>query len=804
MRDYRALLRRNSLELLLVGVSAAALTLVAVSVWRVAGTPAPAVSRLLLAAGLVVLGNAPLLRLRFGSHGSSFTYGEAAVVLAIPLLPPAWLILVGAAGAVVTQLSGRIPARKAMFNAANFTVALAAAVGVVHLVDPVPPRGLTWGWQVVGLLLGMGTFAVLENTGVSAAIAFAQDRPLRTVVRRSLPVNALVAVVNLGIGLAVLLLARWDVHSLLLLPAFVAAVAGTYRGYLLAIQSRDTWQHLELAGKDLNRLEEDSLADAVLHHAQRLFDADWVELSLDAGGELPARRYRRGTTAAAEHAGATVVPLRSGDTDLGSLTVGFTGAVKFSARESQVLTNFANSVSAAVANARLYGDLRLEAARRAFEATHDPLTGLANRRLLLSSIEYAAAVLPPDRVCALLLVDVDHFKEINDTLGHAAGDVLLCRVGDRLLGGVGGEALVARLASDEFAVLLPAVEEHDIDAVALDLQGTLAEPVSLDGVRLSVEVSIGAAGVPLDGTDPGDLLRRSHVALTAAKQAGASFRRYRAEDDSSSLSRLELAAELRTALAAGELVVHFQPQLDIQHGRITGAEALLRWQHPVRGLLLPGDFIDIVEQSGLIRPVTLHVLDTAVAQVSAWTRRGDDMQVSVNLSPRSLLDRQLPEDVGQILRRHRVHPGSVILEITETSVMSELEIVEDVLAGLRALGVELAVDDFGTGYSSLALLQRIAVHEMKVDRSFVAGLLTSDSDAAIVRATVELAHSLNARAVAEGVESNELLSALRRLGCDRAQGFYVARPTPAASLDLTPRRAGASRIVQLPERPART
>jgi EAL domain-containing protein (putative c-di-GMP-specific phosphodiesterase class I) len=242
---------------------------------------------------------------------------------------------------------------------------------------------------------------------------------------------------------------------------------------------------------------------------------------------------------------------------------------------------------------------------------------------------------------------------------------------------------------------------------------------------------------------------------------------------------MEIVAQLRTAMDRNELVAHFQPQVDLTTGAVSGYEALIRWQHPKRGLLLPRDFVSVAEHSGLVRAFALHVLDRAIAECAAWQRDGANVSVAVNLSARNLLDQQLAADVDRVLRRHDLPASSLVLEITETTMMSELEVVEEVLGSLRRLGVRLSVDDFGTGYSSLALLQRVAVNEVKIDRSFVANMLSSSSDMAIVRATIELAHNLGLQVVAEGVESADLLQALADLGCDLAQGYHLGVPIPA-------------------------
>jgi EAL domain-containing protein (putative c-di-GMP-specific phosphodiesterase class I) len=323
--------------------------------------------------------------------------------------------------------------------------------------------------------------------------------------------------------------------------------------------------------------------------------------------------------------------------------------------------------------------------------------------------------------------------------------------------------------------------EH-ADAVAARLLDVLAQPVTFDGLRLSIEGSVGVACYPQDASSFDELLRRADVALYQAKMSRGSFSHYRVDRDESSLHRLALAAELRTALAEDQFVVHFQPQFDLTTARPVGAEALVRWQHPLRGLLAPAAFVSAAEHSGLVRDFTMMVLEKAVAECASWTGDGAAMTVAVNLSARNLLDSELSLDVGRVLLRHGLRPERLILEITETTMMSELDVVEEVLGALRTMGVQLSVDDFGTGYSSLAFLQRVAVNEVKIDRSFVAGMAGSDSDRALVRATVQLAHSLGARAVGEGVEDEVLAEELRALGCDFAQGYHLGRPMPADQL----------------------
>jgi diguanylate cyclase (GGDEF)-like protein len=534
------------------------------------------------------------------------------------------------------------------------------------------------------------------------------------------------------------------------------------------------------------------VAEAAVVRAAQMLKADVVQISIDGDGEgLAARTFAgdsSGLSADAEQDDTRltmyVAPLEGPRGRIGVLRIGFNGSVTLTKREQQVLKTFAHAVSTTLQNARLYAEMREHAQAKAFEAEHDSLTGLGNRALLhdRASMVLEAAALDGTQV-ALLIIDLDHFKEINDTLGHAAGDLYLQQVGQRITSALPHADAICRLGGDEYAVLLGGLYAADAaDTVAAGLLEVLAEPVTFDGLRLSIEGSVGVACYPEDASSFDELLQRADVALYQAKDSRGSFSHYRAERDVSSLQRLALAAELRSALVRDELVVHFQPQYDLQSGAICGAEALVRWQHPQRGLLQPGDFVAAVEHSGLIRDFTLAVLDKSVSECAAWARHGVHLNVAVNLSARNLLDRQLPLDVADVLTKHGLPGERLILEITETTMMSELDVVESVLGQLRGIGVQLSVDDFGTGYSSLAFLQRVQVNEVMIDRSFVVGVAGSDNDRALVRATVQLAHSLGARAVGEGVETREQLDALRLLGCDFAQGYHLARPMPAEAL----------------------
>jgi diguanylate cyclase len=425
--------------------------------------------------------------------------------------------------------------------------------------------------------------------------------------------------------------------------------------------------------------------------------------------------------------------------------------------------------------------LERELTRQAFT---DQLTGLPNRALLHDRTQQAIRLAARQGLtAALLLLDLNRFKEVNDTLGHHHGDLLLQQVAERLHGTLRDSDTVARLGGDEFAVLLPQITSlHEASAVADKLTATIEAPFTVGGLTLDVDASIGVAVYPEHATDANELLQRADVAMYAAKAIHAGYTVYDPALDQHNPRRLGLLGQLRRALVAGELVVHYQPKADIRSLRILGVEALVRWQHPEHGLLGPGEFVPLAETTGLIRPLTYHVLHAALRQCRAWLDAGRQLSVAVNLSTRCLLDLTLPDQVIGLLEDTAIAPGCLVLEITESAIMTDPTRALEILNRLHTLGVQLAIDDFGTGYSSMAYLKSLPVHELKVDRSFVRHLRDNQNDAVIVRSTVDLGHNLGLRVVAEGVEDEATLKELATLGCDSMQGYYLARPMPAAEL----------------------
>ena len=423
-------------------------------------------------------------------------------------------------------------------------------------------------------------------------------------------------------------------------------------------------------------------------------------------------------------------------------------------------------------------------------ARHDALTGLPNRVELARVLEPALERRRADgEHLAVLLIDLDGFKEINDTLGHRHGDVLLRQVADRLQEVVPPPGFVSRFGGDEFVLVLPSLRgAEEAEAVAARLIEVLREPVPVGHVALEVRASIGIALAPEHGLRPEDLVRRADAAMHRAKGRQAGWAVHDPESEPPSVQRLELATQLRHGIEHGELELHYQPKVELRTGRTTSVEALVRWRHPTQGLLAPAHFIELAEHTGLIRPLTDWVLDEAVAQARRWRAAGMPLSVGVNVSVRSIT-RELPGQLAALLAEEP-RPGDLLeLEITESTMASPVETLA-VLEAVDRLGIPLAVDDYGTGYSSLAYLKRLPVSTIKIDRSFVMTIPGDRNDRAIVHSTIDLARQLTMEVVAEGVETIEAMAALRALGCDYAQGFYISRPLPAGELERWLRQRG--------------
>jgi diguanylate cyclase (GGDEF)-like protein len=476
------------------------------------------------------------------------------------------------------------------------------------------------------------------------------------------------------------------------------------------------------------------------------------------------------------------VPLLSGDRMLGLVVTGSIGTPRtWSPSVRDAVRQVTLEGSLVVENAELRASEQRRLTQLATEAHADPLTGLANRRRFIEEVE-ATVYGAGDRSCALLMIDLDRFKEINDSFGHSIGDDLLCLVGPRLQQALRPGDLLARMGGDEFAVLLPDADAERAHEVGVALGTALRDAFVLDGMSLHVDASVGIALCPDHGRDRSLLLARADTAMYAAKRGRHGYEVWAPDGTPASRDRLETLEQLRSALDDEQLTTHYQPKLDLRSGRITGLEALVRWNHPTRGLLYPEVFLPLAEQAGLMRRLALRVLERSLRDLQGWRAQGHDLSVAVNLSVSNLQDVALPEQVSMLLDAFSVPAEALILEITEDVLMADAARSQQVMAGLRRLGVRLSVDDYGTGYSSLSYLRALPVDELKLDRSFVTHLTTDSRAAAIVRSTLQLSRDLGMSMVVEGVEDAAALTALRTWGCDVAQGYHIARPMPADSV----------------------
>jgi diguanylate cyclase len=420
------------------------------------------------------------------------------------------------------------------------------------------------------------------------------------------------------------------------------------------------------------------------------------------------------------------------------------------------------------------------AALERHNALHDTLTGLPNRTLLHQRLEAAVTLARgTQRTMAVLLMDLDRFKEINDTLGHHIGDRLLQQVAPRLRSVVRVPETVARLGGDEFAIVMPSADLDAATRLAQRLLQVIEQPFQVEQHHLGIGLSIGICLYPEHAEDSETLLRRADVAMYVAKRNASGYAVYDSKQDQYSLSRLKLQNELQGAIEGGKLAQHYQPYIGIEHRGLIAFEALARWDHPEYGLIPATDFILLAEQSGLIQSLTRWALNTAVANLAVWHRQGFNFQVSVNLSIKDLQSPGLPDMVSALLAEYHVTPDRLVLEITEGSVMTDEQRVVENIARLNRLGVMLLIDDFGTGYSSLARLRQLPIDAIKIDSSFVLGMFEDEHDAIIVRSTIDLARNMGKKVVAEGVADQDILDILEILHCDYAQGDFIAPPMPA-------------------------
>jgi diguanylate cyclase (GGDEF)-like protein len=767
---------------------------------------------------VVLIGSAEVIGLRFQVKRQIFQISltEIPLLLALAHLPPMTIVVTRLAAAVLAQLWQRTPAVKASFNVAVCTAGTALASLVVLTHQPLradQPRS----WFT--LFFAVTVLVLTSLVAVMGVITLVQGRISRADLVRTAVSCIVVAEINVVIGLVVLMVLHQTLWALVLLAGLAVVFVMAYRSYATFLRQHKSLSELyDLTQATGGGGRDGTVTDVLLGRVRELLRAEYATLWLPASNRHPevllsARADYRGLldtagtpdsirkramdsgrtiSAGAKLGGdhllselrehgtkdAIVVPLRSGDAVIGTLEVaGRLGDLAhFGPEDIPLLETIAAHAAVAVENSRLVERLR-------FDAEHDSLTGLPNRRRILNALDEAIKVQTPDDVVAVLIFDVARLRHVNDSLGHAAGDKLLAEVGRRLRDLAPPAALIGRVGGNEFGLTVRTANADAAVALAVNVRESLRAPMAFGGVTLDVDCAVGVAIHPDHGADSATLLQRADVAMHAAKVRHSAAQLFCASLESASARRVGLAGDLRRALDVGELQVYFQPKVGLRDRRLVGVECLARWNHPVHGPVAPEDFVAVAEHTGQLGRLTELVLREALRRAREWEDAGRELPVSVNLSSRTLLDPAFPTQVAELLREYGVQPARLTLEITEGGVVPDPDGPLAILHALRGLGVRLSVDDFGTRSSSLGYLRRLPVQEVKIDLRFVQGMTTDSGDLAVVRTVVDLARHFGLSVVAEGVESELTLGLLEEVGCDVGQGFLFSRPLPYERLN---------------------
>ncbi|MBV9660029.1 MAG: EAL domain-containing protein [Acidimicrobiales bacterium] len=780
------------------------------------------------------------MEMRFPHEGQSLRLDLLSVPVAVGAVftPPGGLLLAVTLSIAFTSLLRRDPPERATFNVVNHLAGAALARLVLAATlggaSPVGPRA------VVAVALTCLTFELVTDLAVIGAVTTSAGWPGLTYLRGVaghflliLPLSAVMAVITVTVTYV-------ETWGMALMAAAAVALGLWYRSANQAWARYANLQQLYGFTVRLSELSDtDDIITVTLQESRRVLHVEHVELRLpddlggircvlEADGSL-GREFGRPSALEAEIAAGhrpllvprnqqrrmpagydlrdlMAVPVNLGDCGTAVMIVANFEVEDetFDTEDLRFFEAFAASLGTALTSSQRLDRLRLEVAAREHQALHDSLTGLANRTLFGQWVAAALEQRQSHENVAIMLMDLDGFKDINDTLGHHTGDAILKEVGGRVLGVIGPHRRAARLGGDEFAFVLPTNggEEEALE-VAHAILGAVSHPVAVDGLMLELRASLGVAIAPHHGLDPASLLRRADVAMYAAKTSRRGVVAYDHEIDQHAKRRLILATELRRAMGANQLELWYQPVADMRTGDIVSLEALLRWRHNVHGSISPNEFIPVAEQSGLIEPLTWWVTASALHELAWWRREGYELGMAVNISARSLLDPEIVVRLGQMLADAGTPASQLTLEITESLMMADPDRAERVLQSLAGLGVRIAIDDFGTGYSSLSRLTRLPVHTVKVDRSFVASMHNDDGDEAIVRATIELARNLGHQVIAEGVERQRTWDRLVQLGCDQVQGHLLAPAMPSdvcrrwVKAHQSPRMASISELRQV-------
>lgn len=761
--------------------------------------------------GLILAANAAVLVFEVRRQGFILSIVEIPYLLGLFFLPPLTLIFVRVLAAIVAHMRRKTPPVKLWFNVASVAAGTALAAAIVvdaDSLDASEPR--TWLVLVAAVMANL----LVSFASVLGVITLVQGRiSPRELTTTTVPA-LVVGMINITFGLVVLILLGQSGWALILLAALVFFFVVAYRAYAQSMRQHRTLSEIyDLTRAIADTPHDGTLTDILLKRVRELLQAEYATLWLPRQGRYPevllsARADDQGLV---DTAGApdtlrrrvfrtgeklavgtkfgdgplyvevrdwgtkdvVVVPLRAGSAVIGCLEVaGRLGDFShFGPNDVQLLEAIAAHAAVAVENSRLVDRLR-------YDAAYDGLTGLANRRRVTAAVEECIAVRTPGEVVAVLLFDVDGLRQVNESLGYAAGDKVLAEVARRLRACAPSSALVGRVGGDEFVVTFQAESVDATLELTAELREQIRDQMVFDALTLDVDTAVGVAVHPDHGSDAATLLQRADLAATVAKSVSGSIQLFNPGLESRSVRRLGLASDLRIALDEGQLEVYFQPKVTLHDRRLIGVECLTKWEHPTHGSVAPEDFVAVAEHTGQLARLTEFVLAEGLRRCREWTVGLRRLPIAINLSARSLLDPTFPDQVRALLDRYEVAPELLTLEISEAGVLDGTDRQMPTLRRLRDLGVRLSVDDFGTGYTSLAHLRRLPVHEVKVDRSFVQGMATDPGDLAIVNAVVTLSQQFGLTVVAEGVESELTLELLQDIGCQVGQGFLFSRPLP--------------------------
>ena len=769
------------------------------------------------------------VQLHYRGNTYLFVLEEVPMLLGLVFLSPLLLVLCGVCAELFVGLGPRRqPLFKVFFNVASGALSIALAAVVYRAVLGVGSPGFDspvslQGWVAAGAGLCTSMIATALMVRVVMRLA-GQTTERRTAVQFT--TEGMFMLANMCLSIVVLDLAWFSLWATIPLVLVAALIVGAYSGYTRLTLRFSSLQRLYDFSRTIGTasLEPPSMSEDVLRQVCTVMRARRAELVLAEpsgiarrisveGGEpsgfepvtletpsIVANAVASGAASlhnvestsgkpesdpvSGPYRHAVVAPLMNGRSAIGAIAA-FDRDEELDSFDDDDLRLFETLVahaSASLERARLVEELRFEVDSKSHQATHDALTGLPNRVLFQTR---AAQALKESRGVAVVLLDIDRFKDVNDTLGHAIGDHLLCEVSERLVHAVSGRATVARLGGDEFALVIPDVTEPGLAvAVVNDLHRELSRPIRIDGLALAVTASAGIAVSPEHGDDVALLLQRADIAMYHAKEHRSKVELYSVEQDQSMRRWLMIGGLLTHALeTCSELSVAYQPIADVKSGSFVRVEALARWNHPVHGFIPPDEFIGMAEQMGVISQISDFVLSQACAQAAEWRRKGLNLGLAVNLSGREFADPGLVERIARHLEENKLPPEALTLEVTETEVMADLSQVSVVLDELAARGISLAIDDYGTGYSSLAYIHRLPVQELKIDRSFVTSLPSESSNAIIVNSSIAMAHSLGLKVVAEGAEDEATCSMLAAAECDFVQGYYLSKPITSAQLE---------------------